>query len=168
MSTKPKTGLRRGSTGYAINFFRSDILVNLQRDLRRLEDAGIDEPTCERIRGLLSALVGAAATNKNASFWGTAVYDVLQEYEWTYRRWNDVKGSDVIAVQTRAELLSDLRNIRDKISKACRNSSRSLSEASDLDLIAAVSNALAGVTKNHSAEFSALKKSADRFSRRMN
>ncbi len=26
MATQPKNGLRRGTTGYAINFFRSDIL----------------------------------------------------------------------------------------------------------------------------------------------
>ena len=67
MAKKPKNGLTRGKAGYAVNFFRSDILVNLQLDLKRQEKHGIDETTCSHIRFLLSSLVSAASAEPKAS-----------------------------------------------------------------------------------------------------
>lgn len=119
-ANSPKTGLHRGTTGYAINFFRSDILVNLQLDLKRLEKSGIDEEVCSKIRELLSALVSAASAEPKGSFWGRAVHEVLRDYELTYREWNNVKGTDTQAARKRDELLSRLQDIRHAISNVCR------------------------------------------------
>lgn len=108
MAKKPKTGLQRGTTGYAINFFRSDILVNLQLDLKRLEKHGIDEEVCARVRELLSALVSAASAEPKASMWGSAIHQIMRDYETVYKQWNDVKGSDPGAIDKRDECLKAL------------------------------------------------------------
>ncbi len=166
MAIKTKNGLQRGTTGYAINFFRSDILVNLQFDLKRLERTGVDEPVCKRVRELLSALVSAASVEPKASFWGTAVYKVLRQYEEVYKTWNDVKGSDPAAIEERDRLLRELQDIRHKIANSCRANSHSLSEAHDLELIDAIHGALVETIKLVPGTFTALTKSAERFSKR--
>jgi hypothetical protein len=166
MAKKPKTGLQRRTTGYAINFFRSDILVNLQLDLKRLERNGVDEEVCTKIRELLSALVSAASAEPKGSFWGRAVHEVLRDYEQVYKRWNDVKGEDPNAIAARDRLLSDLQDIRHKISNVCRQNAHSLSEAHDLELINAINEALTDAIKTVPGTFSALAKSADRFAAR--
>ncbi|MEM9049986.1 MAG: hypothetical protein AAGC92_14855 [Pseudomonadota bacterium] len=165
-TTKPKTGLQRGTTGYAINFFRSDILVNLQLDLKRLEKAGIDDELCAKIRELLSALVSAASAEPKGSFWGRAVHEVLRDYELAYKRWNDVQGKDPDAVSKRDNILSELQDIRHKIANVCRKNSHSLSEAHDLELVTAINDALRDTIQTVPGTFSALAKSAARFEQR--
>lgn len=167
MAIKPKTGLQRGGTGYAINFFRSDILVNLQLDLKRLEKTGINEDMCSKVRHLLSALVSAASAEPKASFWGKAVHQVLRDYELTYKKWNDVSGGDERAILAREELLAKLQDIRHKISNVCRKNAHGLSEAHDLELVTAINDALRDTITLIPGTFSALTKSADRFARRM-
>ncbi|MFQ3453884.1 hypothetical protein PMN64_11265 [Bradyrhizobium sp. UFLA01-814] len=164
--SSPKTGLHRGTTGYAINFFRSDILVNLQLDLKRLEKSGIDEDVCSKIRELLSALVSAASAEPKGSFWGRAVHKVLRDYELTYREWNNVKGTDTEAARKRDELLSSLQDIRHAIANVCRRNAHSLSEAHDLELITAINEALKEAIKAVPGTFSALTRSAERFAAR--
>jgi len=166
MATKPKTGLQRGTPGYAINFFRSDILVNLQLDLKRLERTGIDEEVCVKVRQLLSALTSAASAEPNASVWGTAIHEVLRKYETVYRKWNDVRGSDAEAIATRDELLQKLQDIRHKLANRCRTNSYSLSEAHDLELVTAINDALRDTITLVPGVFSALTKSSERFARR--
>ncbi|MBX9859731.1 MAG: hypothetical protein K2Y20_09110 [Sphingomonas sp.] len=166
MTTKPKNGLQRGSTGYAINFFRSDILVNLQLDLKRLEKSGIDDEICAKIRELLSALVSAASAEPKGSFWGRAVHEVLREYETTYRKWNDVRGSDPDAIRRRDNLLKELQDVRHKIANCCRVNSHSLSEAHDLQLVTAINDALRDAIAAVPGTFTALTRSAERFSQR--
>lgn len=156
-------GLSRGSTGYAINFFRKDILVNLQTDLKRLERTGIDEEICAKIKVLLSAMVNAASAEPKASMWGPAVYEVLRDYEKSYAKWNDVNGQDPQAIAKRAEILEKLQDIRQKLANACRSNSHSLSEAHDLALVSAINDALVDTIKVVPGTFSALAKSAARF-----
>lgn len=163
MGTKPKTGLMRGSPGYAINFFRSDILVNLQLDLKRLERTGIDEDVCYRVRNLLSALVSAASAEPNASLWGTSIHEVLRTYEHAYKKWNDVKGQNEEAIAARNDLLEKLQDIRHKLANRCRKNSHSLSEAHDLELVSAINDALRETISFVPGMFSALAKSAARF-----
>lgn len=165
-ASSPKTGLHRGTPGYAINFFRSDILVNLQLDLKRLERSGVDEAVCQKIRELLSALVSAASAEPKGSFWGRAVHEVLREYETVYRRWNDVQGTNTDAIQQRDELLKRLQDIRHKISNVCRQNAHSLSEAHDLELIGAINDALIDAIRVVPGTFSALARSAERFAQR--
>lgn len=164
--TKPKTGLQRGTTGYAINFFRSDILVNLQLDLKRLESSGIAEEICARVRTLLSAMVSAASAEPKGSFWGRAVHEVLRDYERAYKIWNDVQGEDSKARVKRDEILSQLQDIRHAISNVMRKNSHSLSEAHDLQLINAINDALTETIKTVPGTFTALAKSAERFAER--
>lgn len=163
---KPKNGLQRGTPGYAINFFRSDILVNLQLDLKRLERSGVDEAVCQKIQELLSALVSAASAEPKASFWGSAVHEILRRYEYTYKKWNDVKGSDDGAMMERDSFLAQLQDVRHKIANACRRNSHSLSEAHDLELISAINDALVAVIGVVPGTFTALTKSAERFADR--
>ncbi len=166
MATKPKTGLHRGTPGYAVNFFRSDILVNLQLDLKRLEQTGIDESICQRVRNLLSALVSAASAEPNASFWGASIHEVLRKYELVYKKWNDVKGQDEQAIEAREELLQKLQDIRHKLANRCRKNSHSLSEAHDIQLVTAINDALRDTITAVPGVFSALAKSAARFESR--
>jgi len=166
MATRPKTGLQRGTTGYAINFFRSDILVNLQLDLKRLERSGIDEELCAKVRTLLSALVSAASAEPRGSFWRRAVHEVLRDYEATYKRWNDVSGTDPKAIDARDALLAELQDIRHTISNVCRANAHSLSEEHDLELVTAINTALRDTINVIPGTFSALAKSAERFSKR--
>ena len=163
MAIKPKTGLQRGTPGYAINFFRSDILVNLQLDLKRLERTGIDEEVCSRVRNLLSALVSAASAEPNASLWGASIHEVLRKYEQVYKRWNDVKGQDQEAIAARDDLLQKLQDIRHKLANRARNNSHSLSEAHDLELVSTINDALRETINIVPGMFSALAKSAARF-----
>jgi hypothetical protein len=81
-------------------------------------------------------------------------------------RWNDVKGSAQDAVEKRKELLLELRNIRHKISKACRENSLSLSETDDLRLVAAINDALVEIIGAVPNTFTALARSAQRFEKR--
>jgi hypothetical protein len=163
---RPKTGLSRGTPGYAINFFRSDILVNLQLDLKRLEKTGIDEAVCRRVRELLSALVSAASAEPSGSFWGRALHQVLGDYEVTYKSWNDVSGADLAAVKQRDLLLAELQDIRHAISNTCRRNAHSLSEAHDLEIVTAINDALVQVIGAVPNTFTALARSADRFAKR--
>jgi len=166
MTTKPKNGLQRGTPGYAINFFRSDILVNLQLDLKRLERTGIDEEVCKRVRELLSALVSAASAEPNASLWGRSIHEVLRKYESVYKKWNDVKGQDAEAIAARDELLQKLQDIRHKLANRARRNAHSLSEAHDLELISSINDALKEAISFMPGVFSALAKSAARFQTR--
>lgn len=166
IKTRPKNGLRRGTPGYAINFFRSDILVNLQLDLKRLEDAGIEDEICRRVQYLLSAMVSAASAEPKASLWGRAVHEVLRDYERTYKSWNDVKGRDAIAMTRRAEILGQLQDIRHDISNVMRRNAHSLSEAHDLQLVTAINDALVETISVVPGTFTALSKSAERFMER--
>ena len=166
MRRRPKTGLSRGSPGYAINFFRSDILVNLQLDLKRLEQTGIDEEVCRCVRQLLSALVSAASAEPSGSFWGRALHKVLRDYEFTYRQWNDVSGADTVAIAERDRLLCELQDRRHDISNSCRRNAHSLSEAHDLELVTAINDALVQVIGAVPHTFTALAKSAERFTER--
>lgn len=166
MATQPKNGLRRGTTGYAINFFRLDILVNLQVDLKRLERTGFDESVCLRVRTLLSALVSAASAEPNPSFWGGAVHQVLRKYGAVYRQWNDVKGQDASAIEERDALLQKLQDIRHRFANRCRTHAHSLSEAHDLELISAINDALRDTITAVPGMFTALAKSAARFEER--
>lgn len=163
---KPKNGLARGTTGYAIDFFRRDILVNLQIDLKRLEREGIEESVCSKIKLLLSALTSAASAEPKGSLWGPAVYEILREYEQIYARWNDVKGYDENAIIERDRLLSRLQDIRQKLSNAHRKNAHSLSEAHDLQLISAIHDALIQIIEAVPNTFTALAKSAGRFQAR--
>ncbi|MGO4683315.1 hypothetical protein [Hyphomicrobium sp. 2TAF46] len=165
LRTRPKTGLSRGTPGYAINFFRSDILVNLQLDLKRLERSGIDEEIC-RVRELLSALVSAASAEPKGSFWGPKLHEVLREYEITYKKWNDVSGSEPHSIAKRDELLCKLQDIRHDISNTCRRNAHSLSEAHDLELISSINDALVQVIRAVPNTFTALSKSAERYAQR--
>lgn len=166
MATKPKTGLQRGTPGYAINFFRSDILVNLQLDLKRLERTGIDEEVCKRVRDLLSALVSAASAEPNGSLWGKSIHEVLRKYETVYKKWNNVQGQDEEAIATRDDLLGKLQDIRHKLANRARRNAHSLSEAHDLELISAINDALRETIGFMPGVFSALAKSAARFQER--
>lgn len=166
IKAKPKNGLHRGTPGYAINFFRSDILVNLQLDLKRLERAGIDEEICTKVRQLLSAMVSAASAEPRGSLWGRAVHEILRDYEHTYKKWNDVKGQDALAIERRDELLSNLQDIRHQISNKLRQNAHSLSEEHDLQLISAINDALVDTVKVVPGTFSALAKSVERFAER--
>ena len=166
MAKKPKNGLTRGKAGYAVNFFRSDILVNLQLDLKRQEKHGIDETTCSHIRFLLSSLVSAASAEPKASLWGPAIHVVLREYEKIYKTWNDVRGEDEEAIVARARLLEMLQDTRQKISKVCRNNAYSLSEDHDLALVSAINDALLATISVAPAIFTSLARSATRFSER--
>jgi hypothetical protein len=163
---RPKTGLHRGTPRYAINFFRSDILVNLQLDLKRLEREGIEDPICAKVQLLLSALVSAASAQPKASLWGRAVHEILREYERTYKAWNDVKGRNEIAIERRNRLLQNLQDIRHDISNALRKEAHSLSEEHDLQLITAIHDALVETISIVPGTFSALSKSAERFADR--
>jgi hypothetical protein len=163
---RPKTGLSRGTPGYAINFFRSDILVNLQLDLKRLEKTGIDSEVCRRVRELLSALVSAASAQPSGSFWGKALHQVLREYEATYRKWNDVSGFDPVAAEARDQILCELQDIRHAISNTCRRNAHSLSEAHDLEIVTAINDALVQVIAVVPNTFTALARSAARFAER--
>jgi hypothetical protein len=164
--SRPKTGLSRGTPGYAINFFRSDILVNLQLDLKRLEKTGIDEAVCRRVRELLSALVSAASAEPSGSFWGRALHQVLRDYEVTYKSWNDVSGADLAAIKQRDLLLAELQDIRHAISNTCRRNAHSLSEAHDLEIVTAINDALVQVIGAVPNTFTALARSAERFAKR--
>ena len=164
--SRPKTGLSRGTPGYAINFFRSDILVNLQLDLKRLEKTGIDEAVCSRVRELLSALVSAASAEPSGSLWGRALHKVLRDYEVTYKSWNDVSGADEAAIEQRDLLLAELQDIRHAISNTCRRNAHSLSEAHDLEIVTAINDALVQVIGAVPNTFTALARSADRFTKR--
>lgn len=166
MATKPKKGLSCGTTGYAINFFRSDILVNLQLDLKRIEKNGISEDACANVRVLLSALVSAASAEPRASFWGSAIHKVLREHEQTYKRWNDVQGSSREAAIERDRILSSLQDVRHKLANECRRNAYSLSEAHDLQLVSAINDALVATIKAVPDTFTALAKSAERFAER--
>ncbi|MFS8036892.1 hypothetical protein ACI7BZ_08005 [Xanthobacter sp. AM11] len=161
-----KGGLSRGTPGYAINFFRSDILVNLQLDLKRLERSGIDEEVCSRVRFLLSALVSSASAEPKASLWGSAIYEILRDYEDVYRKWNDVKGADAAAIDERDRMLRTLQDIRHKIANACRKNAHSLSEEHDLALIDSIHKALVETIQVVPGVFTALTTSAERFGRR--
>ncbi len=161
-----ETALRRGTTGYAINAFRSDILVQLQIDLKFHEKTGIDESVCAKIKILLSALTSAASAEPKASLWGPAIHTILRDYEDVYRDWNDVKGTDPNYASQRSKLLEDLQDIRQKLARACRKNSHSLSQAHDLALIDAINSALIETIKVMPGTFSALTKGAERFNSR--
>lgn len=166
MNSETKTGLHRGTPGYAIKFFNRDILVNLQLDLKRLEREGINESVCDKVKLLLSALVSAASAEPNGTFWGTPIHEVLRKYEKTYVEWNDVKGQDDDAIKKRAQLLESLQDIRHKIANRLRTNSHALAEAQDLQLITAINDALVETINVVPGTFSALAKSADRFQKR--
>ncbi|CAA6604351.1 hypothetical protein MTBLM1_20473 [Rhodospirillaceae bacterium LM-1] len=166
MTSKPKNGLQRGTTGYAINFFRSDILVNLQLDLKRLERNGFSEDICSKVKVLLSALVSAASAQPKGSFWGKAIHEILREYETTYKQWNDVSGHDQEAIARRDGYLTSLQDIRHSFANACRKNTFQLSEAHDLALIQAINDALVDTINLVPGTFTALTKSAKRFADR--
>jgi hypothetical protein len=141
-------------------------MVNLQLDLKRLEQTGITEDVCKKIRELLSALVTAASAEPKGSFWQPAVHKVFRDYEHIYKEWNDVRGSDESAISRRDALLSELQDIRHKIANVCRQNSHSLSEAYDLQLVDTINEALRDTISVVPGTFTALAKSAARFAAR--
>lgn len=85
--------------------------------------------------------------------------------EFTYRKWNNVKGSDIRTAQKRDELLSRLQDFGHSNPNVCRRA-HSLSEAHDLELITAINEALKEAIKTVPETFSAVTWSAERFAAR--
>lgn len=83
--------------------------------------------------------------------------------EFTYRKWNNVKGSDIRTAQKRDELLSRLQDFGHSNPNLCRRNVHSLSEAHDLEPITAINEALKEAIKAVPETFSAVTWSAERF-----
>jgi hypothetical protein len=85
--------------------------------------------------------------------------------EFTYRKWNNVKGSDIRTAQKRDELLSRLQDFGHSNPNLCRRNVHSLSEAHDLEPITAINEALKEAIKAVPETFSAVTWSAERFAK---
>jgi len=125
----------RGTALWAFNSFRQDALSQLLRDLLSVEKTGIDIEKCEKVQTSLREISITASAIPDGTFFSKAIWKDIEDFKDIYVRWNDIKGSDPIAIEDRKVTLGDLKVKRHKIAKKARKHQHVLASELDLEVV---------------------------------
>ena len=121
-----------GTEIWAFNRFRQDALSQFLKDILALEKTGIEEEDCEKIRDSLQQISVDASSIPDGTYFSKAIYCEIDDFRKAYTKWNNVNGSNEIAIKDRNIAFEALKKKRHKISKKTRKHQHVL--ANDLDL----------------------------------
>lgn len=111
----------RGTTLYAYNYYKANVLTSLLNDLIALENEGIAEDYCKIVKRSLGNFVNATTEVPKGGFLTGALSREVEEFEELYSKWNDVRGKDEDAIKERRKLLKKLRKSRQDITDKMRS-----------------------------------------------
>jgi len=100
---------KRGTTAWAIKYFKEEILTSLVDDLATKNKTGIEEEICTQIREALRN-TAASVTNRDGSFMKKNFKQRLGDYLEIYTRWNDARTE-----LERRLILDELRERKNQI-----------------------------------------------------
>ena len=140
-----KLDARRGTVIWGFNRFRSDALVQLLNDLLEKENEGLSDNHCEHVTKALGQVVNLATAIPDGSWFKSAVWKELQDFEKLYQEWNSHTGED--ALRKRKKTLQSLRKKRNRIAKRIRRNQFILENELDLKLIEDMYGAFGQVTR---------------------
>ncbi len=120
-SAPPEFTAERGSSLFAYNFYKSNVMTALLNDLIELENDGLEESYCRTVRQSLGQFVNATTEVPKGGFLTGALSTEVEEFEELYKRWNDIQGRTETAIAERRKLLKKLRHSRQAITNKIRN-----------------------------------------------
>lgn len=97
---------------WAYNHYRTSILTSLLNDLIVLENAGISEEYCRRVRESLGFFVNATTEIPSGGFMTGNLSKEVEKFEELYRKWNGIEGEKEEHIKERRKLLVELRKSR--------------------------------------------------------
>jgi hypothetical protein len=117
MENKPQIiNASRGTQLWAFNHFRSSVLGKLLDDLVDMEEEGLDDELCKKVRISLDHFVNATtAIPKGGILSGGPISKDAGEFAEIYKTWNDVSGKSAESIAQRRKALGRLRKKRQKI-----------------------------------------------------
>jgi hypothetical protein len=154
----------QGSTLWAFNRFRSDVLTTLLNDLSRHEARGIDDVTCARIKYALSTLVNLSTALPDGGFLQRSVFDELLIFERRYTEWNAVERFDAPG---RVRALKRLRESRKRLSNIIRRNQYVIQSELDLELIRSMYEAVENLVTALPSVLSGLGRVLERISQKL-
>lgn len=131
----PEVIAERGSVLWGVNRFRSDALVSLLDDLVALEDVGLEEPLCKKVKNALARVTNAATALPDNAWWKRQVWKELQDFGIIYEEWNGIDGLGKEKQEAREKKLRKLREKRNKIATKIRKNQFILQNELDLKLV---------------------------------
>ena len=123
----------RGSPTYAFNQFKGNMLSSLLDDLITLENEGIDEEICSRVKKSLGFFVNSTTNVPSGGMFTGALSPRVQKFEEAYIKWNGINGNDEGAIKKRRDVLVKMRKLQQKITDKTRALQFELSN--DLDVL---------------------------------
>ncbi len=138
----------QGSFLWQYNHFRTDILTSLLNDLMDLENDGMDENICQGVQKSLGYFVNAStAVPKGGFLSGGPLYKEIEEFQITYVGWNNINGRSPELSKQRRQMLSLLRQKRQRISNKVRKLQFELQNNLDQKILADCYNAVGELIK---------------------
>lgn len=131
----PDISVEKGSVLWSVNRFRSDALGSLLDDLVVLEDYGLNETLCKKVRMALARITNAATELPDNAWWKRQIWKELQSFETIYEQWNNIDGEGEEKRKARKEKLRQLRKKRNKIATKIRKNQFIIQNELDLKLV---------------------------------
>lgn len=154
----------KGTSLWALNQFRTDILVSLMDDLVILENQGLSNEQCNLVQTALEIIVNRATALPDYSFFKKSIWQILQKFEDTYRQWNEITGHDTISIEKRRKAIKKMRHFRNRLATKIRKNQFILAKELDLKLIKDFYDAFGELVKTLPAIFKELSKAVSRYS----
>ncbi|MFL6263238.1 MAG: hypothetical protein ACJ76Y_26375 [Thermoanaerobaculia bacterium] len=142
----PEVSVEKGSVLWSVNRFRSDALGSLLDDLVVLEDYGLDEELCKKVRRALARITNAATELPDDAWWKRQIWKELQSFETIYEQWNNIDGGEEKR-EARKDKLRQLRKRRNKIATKIRKNQYIIQNELDLKLVRDGYEALGDLSK---------------------
>ncbi len=160
-----EVSVEKGSVLWSVNRFRSDALGSLLDDLVVLEDLGLDEALCKKVRMALARITNAATELPDDAWWKRQIWKELQSFETIYEQWNNIDGEGKDKREARKEKLRQLRKRRNKIATKIRKNQYILQNELDLKLVRDGYEALGDLSKALPEIFKNLAAAVGRFAK---
>jgi hypothetical protein len=158
----------RGTTQWALNAFRVDVLSNFLDDLTALEHDGLDPNECDAVKGTLGRVVNAATALPDEGMWKSSIAAHLQTFEDLYKKWNEKTGREPEAVAHRTAALRGMRKCRQKLARRISKHQAVLATEIDHILINTLHREFRSLFQTHPVRFNRLGYAVRRYRKRSN
>jgi hypothetical protein len=156
----------RGTAMWAFNLFRQDALSQLLKDLLAIEKLGIDDEKCEKVQTSLREISIAASAIPDGTFFSKAIWKEVDDFKDVYIKWNNVKGVNPDAIESRKQALKELKAKRHKIARKTRKHQHVLAFELDLAVVDSMYTALNNLVLSVPGLFNNLAGAVGRFESR--
>lgn len=159
--------MKRGTSVWGLNKFRSTVLPAIISDLEKRESIGLLDVECTLVQNSLNNVVETIDKTADGGFLKSLIYNEMNEFKKIYIEWNGPNNSDPDCKPKRIKSLAKLKKQKDAIIRKIReNQSELVNEKLDKILVKSFYQSFDNLTDQLPEIFSNVSQAINKFNKK--